>query len=326
MRNLNSVDYLRAFSMLYIVGFWHLFDYSTVSFGHHQPYTKIMTLIVLALFVFISGYMMGGKKNQQMSARQFYQRRLLRVYPLYALALAIFYFSGINDGWRTVKGLMGISMYWEPAPLTLWFVSMLVLFYLMTPLLLALVTRAAVFGGVIIAIFIVTLLWEVTVGTVDLRVLMYLPSFCLGIFCANFGLENQYLSGRRALILLPVAAGLAFIPIPLDTLDYLKVMPLITLCAYLVFYVCYANEEHFAPLKPIALLSYASFAMYLFHRPIYNLLRELYFPEQPAAQTLYLMTVGLLTVAITAWAAQKSYDRLSSTLRTQAGTPALKSG
>lgn len=326
MKTLNSVDYLRAFSMLYIVGFWHLFDYSTVSFGHHQPHTKILTLVVLALFVFISGYMMGGKKNQQMSARQFYQRRLLRIYPLYALALAIFYFSGINDGWRTVKGLLGISMYLEPAPLTLWFVSMLVLFYLMTPLLLAMVNRVAAFGGLVGAIFVATLLWEVTVGTVDLRVLMYLPSFCLGIFCANFGFKSQYIGGRMALLLLPFAGALVFIPVPLATLDYLKVMPLITLCAYLVFYFCYANEARFVPFRAIAFLSYASFAMYLFHRPIYNLLRGLYFPEQPVAQILYLMTAGLLAVAVIAWIAQKSYDRLSLTLRTQVVAPALGSG
>src|SRR5580704_1333411 len=55
------IDVMRAVSMLYIVGFWHLLDYTKVVGWHYNPITYRLTVGALALFVLISGFLTGRK-------------------------------------------------------------------------------------------------------------------------------------------------------------------------------------------------------------------------------------------------------------------------
>ena len=50
---------MRAVSMLYIVGFWHLLDYTKVAGWHYNPVTYRLTVGALSLFVLISGFLTG---------------------------------------------------------------------------------------------------------------------------------------------------------------------------------------------------------------------------------------------------------------------------
>jgi peptidoglycan/LPS O-acetylase OafA/YrhL len=308
MKKLTSVDYLRAFSMLYIVAYWHSLGYAGVAFGQTQEFMWVITAIIMTLFVFISGYLIGGHKSRQMGATSFYKRRLLRIYPLYALAVALYYWIGIGDGWTMVKSLLGLSMYMEPPPLTLWFITMLLLFYAVTPLLLRLVENPVRFIGLVGSLIFMTLVMEVTLGTVDLRVALYLPAFACGIYCANHGISNSMINPRWALLAMPAAVILSAVNLPLQTLDFLKTAPLILLAAYLIFFTCYRFDSRFKHNSLIAFLSYSSFSMYLFHRPVFEAMKSLYFPSTTMLQVLYLTTLCVVIIALVSWCLQRLYD------------------
>ncbi len=53
------IDVMRAVSMLYIVGFWHLLDYTKVVTWHYNLVTYRLTVAALSLFVLISGFLTG---------------------------------------------------------------------------------------------------------------------------------------------------------------------------------------------------------------------------------------------------------------------------
>lgn len=308
MKKFTSIDYLRAISMVYIVAYWHLFDYADASLGHDIVAMNLVTHVVLAIFVFISGFLIGGKSTQKMNVKQFYLRRLLRIYPLYALAVIIFYLAGINDGWTSVKALLGVSMYFGPAPLTLWFITMLVLFYFITPLLLLLVDNRLAYAAFAFSLLMGTIIIMLAFNTVDPRIILYFPSFCLGIFCAHHGVTNRLANPLVIGAVFVLCAPLAFMTFSIETLNYLKQVPLIACAAYLVFYFCWRHERRFKSAAIISFLAYSSYAIYLFHRPVFNSLKALYFPQADLFQVLYLQTVGFILVALVAWGLQKIYD------------------
>lgn len=307
-KKLVSIEYLRAFSMLYIVAFWHLMNYTGVFPGYKNLFTSTFTDIVLGLFVLISGFLLASPSKTYVSARQFYTKRLFRIYPLYVLAVALFYFYGLNDATTSFKSLIFISMYYEPAPKTLWFITMLILFYLITPFLLKFVRSPVKFFLITLALLSITLAVEKIFHTVDMRIILYFPSYVAGIYFAYYR-QKPYLSNIRLVsFLFALSAILILIDFNSWTLHKLKAMPIILVGSYLMFIISYINEDKFKKLALVSFLSYISYAMYLFHRPIFSTIKTLYFPENEAYQLLYLLSVGLFAIIVISWLLQKLYD------------------
>src|SRR5215469_1047632 len=75
------IDVMRTMSMLYIIGFWHLLDYTNIVRWHHNPVTYRLTVAALSLFVFISGFLTG--RNDGVLAHgeiwRFYRTRFWRI-------------------------------------------------------------------------------------------------------------------------------------------------------------------------------------------------------------------------------------------------------
>jgi peptidoglycan/LPS O-acetylase OafA/YrhL len=60
----------------------------------------------------------------------------------------------------------------------------------------------------------------------------------------------------------------------------------------------------------VTILSYSSYSMYLFHRPIYITLKKVYFPSLYFLQVLYLFIVGFFCIFVFSFFIQKTYDIL----------------
>lgn len=305
-RRLFSIEYLRAFSILYIVGFWHLFDYTHAFREYYNSFTRMAMIISMGLFVIISGFLVGSSAMKSVSLIHFYKNRLIRIYPLYALAVILLYAYGVNDAATSIKSLILISMYYGPAPVTLWFITMIMLFYLVTPLLLKLVESPVKYLLFIVAIFAMTVMAQAIFRTVDHRLVLYFSCYCIGIYCSRYGLRTRVVNIWSALLLLCLCLILPFVGIDIGAL--LRIIPIIFSSTYLIFAINYLNEDKFKRLNIVSTLSYCSFAMYLFHRPIYLTLKALYFPESGQFQVLYLMTVCLPAVVFISWGVQKLYD------------------
>ena len=138
-RRVASVDCARALSMLYIIGIHHMQSFV-------RPGTVIDALAnhaapALCAFTAISALFIGRKRFEKPGdIAAFYKSRLVRAYPLFLLGcLSLFvvslvvgkYFSGVRQLLLTLTGLVMVI---GPAPKTMWFMSMLLLFWMLTPL------------------------------------------------------------------------------------------------------------------------------------------------------------------------------------------------
>ncbi|MBK5966485.1 acyltransferase [Thiocystis minor] len=310
-----GVDFLRAICILYIVGYWHLIPYTTALPGYANWFTEGLKYAALATFVFCSGYLLG-RHAITLDPRglwSFYRRRLLRIYPLYLLALILFGVFGIASQTQVVEGALLISMFSPPAMPTLWFVTMIMVFYLIAPPLIRFAHRPAlavlIGGGLLVAL----VGWHQWIRHLDLRILLYLPVFVLGILYRRQASLGA-LAKRYDWILL----GLLILLLPLSVTGnewslrgIFLLMPLILVSALTLFVFAdrIAGRLH-AP--TVALLAYASFGLYLFHRLIFKAAIAVYFPEQGAEQVLYLLLVALPISLLLGYVMQRGYDGLAA--------------
>jgi peptidoglycan/LPS O-acetylase OafA/YrhL len=315
------VDLLRAACVLYIVGFWHLLNYTSALPGYANPLTTRGAVIVLGLFVFISGHLLGQQKLSPdwTGLSHFFTRRITRIYPLYLGALGLFWATGMIDKITALKAALFVSMFYGPPPLTLWFITMLLVFYCFAPALIlaaAQSARFAAFGASLLLILAVAVSLS---PAADERIVIYFPAFVLGIHCAAPSRKRP----RGALI-----SVLALLAIALSFMDAhsaeksLFSIPPASLCPLWIFSLFERNAGRFSRRPVIEALSYASFAMYLVHRPVLSTLKSLHFPESGAGQLIYLVLVCLPTVILCAWLVQKGYDVLLTSLRSRQGVAA----
>lgn len=154
---LKFIDIARALCMIYIIGFWHLSGYIE-SYDLTGMFTSGLTKGALATFAFISAYFLGKKNVTTFKdVLDFWSKRLLRVYPLFFISctslLLVYYVLGnkyITGFGNYVFTLTGIAVFIGQAPSTVWFISMLLVFYFITPLLLLLKIKLRVIAVVVI--------------------------------------------------------------------------------------------------------------------------------------------------------------------------------
>ena len=305
-----SIELLRAACVLYIVGFWHLMDYTHGFVGYNNAVTNRVTVIVLGLFTFLSGFLLAHEpmRLRAPDLKRFYVKRLLRIYPLYLLALLAFWTLGISDRGIALKAALGISMVYGPPPSTLWFITMILVFYVIAPLLIALREKTAGFLLASVAIFAVTVAFG-QAASGDIRIAEYFPAFALGVWWAN---RAQRASTRVCVAATAAAAaGWALsLAMAADAQFSLWAMPLATFGALAVFLLAsrlqLSRDGGFV--RAATLLSYASFAMYLFHRVVYKGLHALLDPASSAAGLAWLVLVCLPCVTVAAYVVQKAYD------------------
>ncbi|PSN16412.1 hypothetical protein C7293_02575 [filamentous cyanobacterium CCT1] len=146
--------------------------------------------------------------------------------------------------------------------------------------------------------------------TVDIRLILYFPCFVVGIYCALYGIENSLFNIRNTTMLLIMALSFYVMKTDWWTIEKLKEIPFILSSSYLIFAASYRNRDAFAGTSLMLFLSYSSYAMYLFHRPIYVTMKAFYFPEIGIFQLLYLLSVCLLIVTLASWSIQQVNDKL----------------
>jgi len=310
MRKLNSIEYLKAFSMFYIVGFWHLSDYTAYLSINKNQILSDTTLITLSIFVLISGFLLGKTNKQPVKFLTFLKKRLFRIYPLYALAVIIFYFFSINDLLISIKSLFFISMFIGPAPFTLWFITMIMIFYLLTPFLISLSNKII---NYFLFVLLISLLFFILIfffKNIDYRIVFYFPIFCLGIFCATQGIKTKFINLYSALALFLIGILLESISINSWLITQFLKLPVIISSSYIILYISITYEYKFKSISIINTIGYSSFSIYLFHRPIYTTLIYLFFPNNKELQFLYLLFVCFPIICFISWLLQKSYDYL----------------
>ena len=138
-----SFDVTRVVCTLWIVGIWHLMNYipnqapAALTTGIGEP----VTITALSCFMFISGYFLRKYPfRDRADVLTFYRKRFSRFYGLYFLSAITLLIGGFftDKSWfdsyhQFFLTLCGLTTFSPPQPGTLWFMSMLMFFYLVTP-------------------------------------------------------------------------------------------------------------------------------------------------------------------------------------------------
>ena len=313
-----GIDLLRGLCIIYIVCFWHMLNYTNAVPNYNNIVTYRITWIILATFVFISGYFIGQgafeiKKQYIVS---FYTKKVIRIYPLYLSSIMLFMYLGLLDLKTSIKAILMVSMFLRPSPPTLWFVTMIMTFYIISPVLIFACKNIKLITIIIMYVIFSSLcmLYYYFTFFLDVRIIMYLPAFIFGLFVAINGeskVDNKYLFIALFIgilgILISFLSNTQYIAV-----NWLLATMMVTIFPYFLFIAF--RKIPFHNIKIIRLvisLSYSSYCMYLFHRPIYVFFTEKYFPSSDSLQLIYLLVFCFPCIAIFSFSVQKLYDNVS---------------
>lgn len=140
-----AFDFLRSVSILLVV-LSHTLVLSNS--GERTPANVYLGLVGNGVFFFLSGYLLQTSDQLRGSGgylRRFFIKRATRIYPLYWLALAVFIVLEMSiyhsrfDLLTVSSHFLGLQIFLLPVYITeiyyYWFVSAIILFYLLYPLI-----------------------------------------------------------------------------------------------------------------------------------------------------------------------------------------------
>jgi peptidoglycan/LPS O-acetylase OafA/YrhL len=338
-RRVIGFDIVRALAISLIL-FHHLSQHSFDFYVFHlKGYLLDLTFIYwwetylgLGLFVFISGYLLS-KTNPSFESwrdvRQFILQSSILIFPLYIIAMALFIVldGHIRDSLNIctfVLNLLGLQVIFASKHctplLTLWFVGLILPYYYL--LIILVKYGRSVIRFIILAFTILlfaTLLRQI-VGLIDERFILYFGIFVAGILGAKYELiekmEFSHTTFVSPLLVILVYFYVAFIH-PKEIRSFfsfigmsdLIMKNLIILClVFIVFAVARVmiRANCYGLLQKIA---YASYGMYLFHRPVWWIMVDIYNPANAQVKAVYLALFGMPLTIFVSYYVQKFYDK-----------------
>ena len=234
----------------------------------------------------------------------FYKKRLLRFYPLFILSAVSLYAMH----WMSTKPFLfcigGLAMFTPNPVKTLWFISMLMFRYFITPF----VKWKINFNKnnfILSIIFFILLIILVCFKVADERILMYSPLYTAGLFCKDLNINK--LKWLLILVCSIIMGGIFLI---------FEIIPVIQGFAIAVFGCSFIVSLGF--LLPtnksieriVGVMAYCSMAAYLFHRQIFGVAIIL-FGIQGINGTylqLWIAVLTLVVVGVFSWLLQYGYD------------------
>lgn len=299
-------DVARALCVLYIVAFWHLLNYfPTIKLnGTSLQVCNSITIAVLGTFTFMSGFFLKKYEIETLNdVKLFYWKRFKRFYMPYLVCLTILFIGGwFESSKQFVLSLVGLSTYIGHPPKTIWYFSMLMSFYILTPILLYLKKRNFFY------------FFTFTFGLICLFVLfsnfngMYFPFYLLGILVAD-----KHLKVLTSKWIYTITFMISFILLlyvqnewgGLLTWKYFLIFCGIFLIIKLSQSLC-CN----ASLKFWNLLAYSSMMAYLYHRIHYKVIGLIISPDGITNIILFVI-VGVISLFFISYWLQKIYDNFS---------------
>lgn len=320
-----SFDVTRVVCTLWIVGIWHLMNYipnqapAALTTGIGEP----VTITALSCFMFISGYFLRKYPfRDRADVLTFYRKRFSRFYGLYFLSAITLLIGGFftDKSWfdsyhQFFLTLCGLTTFSPPQPGTLWFMSMLMFFYLVTPFIQygksenqdpecdRSTTHHATLGP----------------SRNDRpQCIPLLFDVCSGIIL--YASARKKFNGHISILPISLAVWICLTElIPLGGWGGVRLTVKITYSIVgIIFLLCLSPQlAKITRLhKIIQVLAYLSLALYLFHRQIYQFVMVIYsyFDLQVTIYTAYLLMLPLAILG--AYVIQLLYDKAVSKFKT----------
>ena len=251
---------------------------------------------------------------------------MLRIFPPYLLAVVLYIFIlGVTlKKFNLFVYLTGTQFIFAPnyakIVLTLWYVSAIILFYLIFGLLLANLhsTRGLIIGATMVFAAVYALhQWT---GLIDERFFKYYIVFLIGILCVRLDYLSTWLSGGQ--VLLKFCLALLGLFVFSQVLALSSVSPLYILgtvffiISWVILLFALATRVK-SPiiLKLAVLISYASFFIYLIHRPLWAWLLAVFPVNTAGGQVFFKIVPASIFIFILSYYLQFGYDRLLTMFR-----------
>lgn len=326
-KRLVEYEALRGLSILLLLAL-HSEVFDPGIFGERfENLAAFVAKFLLGSFFFLAGFFTEASLSKpDASAFRFIWSKFIRIYPPYWLALALFIFVLDYDLSRSALAVYVLNLQAIFAPtfikslLTLWYISMLVVFYIIYGSMM-MVIRSSL--GLVFASFAVFLgaLWvHLTYGIFDPRFFQYFFMFLAGIlFC-------RYEAIRVKAFRLQIFVKIFFAALSIVILEWVfasqysstHIFYVLATGFYILSWVLLWLTIFRTPLGSWRFwgwLSTASFFAYLIHRPLWRVIDEYFGLDKNLSTVLIHLIPGALLALILGYFLQRGYDRLLAGLR-----------
>lgn len=326
---LYEFDALRALATLLLLALHsEIFALNDVLGIDLNPWALFSGAFLLGSFFFMAGYFEETSlKKYSGNWLTFIKTKFIRIYPPYWIALTLFVFVmgfSLNkplDQWTYVLNLQFIfSPGFVKQLLTLWFVSVLVSYYVIFITLRQLIkSEWRLLAGLSI-IFLSLFILHLNTNLIDIRFFEYFFIFFMGGWLArnsywmekltntsNFIKVAFWLVGCYLLWIVQVQAY------PYQSPIFLIVVNIYILGGIWVFLTLFRTS--IGTWRIWVFLSYASFFVYLYHRPIWNVLLKIFPQETWRNEMLLRLIPGSIISILICYAFQILYDRITELVR-----------
>ena len=307
-KRISYLDNARALCMLWVVGIYHMRGYLgvTLSIQGDIIFNNI-TIAALGTFTFLSAFFL--RKKQIKSHRDillFYKKRLVRVYPFFLLSSVLFLIlRSFTSVFSFITCLLGVCPFFEPVPITLWFISMLLFFYFLTPIILYIKNTHGLLCSVIIPIILFLLMYVLNTihfVSVDRRWFIYFPIY----FCTL--LLSKDLKKNKSILVFLVSAFILFIicipDIYIWAEQYIIMQWLIAIVGIIIVVTTSFYIDRFKHISNIlSYISYGSMVSYLFHRQFFGIMYKVF-----GRFSFFSALIFCIILLVFSFGAQKTYD------------------
>jgi len=239
--------------------------------------------------------------NSARDVKKIFIKRLFRIYPLYVSALLLFLLTSEISRRTFFSALCFLNIIFNIPTPTLWFISMILVHYLMIAIILYNYSIKRTI--VVCALFIVvSIFMHKYFNIIDTRLISYFPSFILGLVSAKHSAISKYI--RNKILMFTCLGILLFTMYYSHLVSYswissISIPPLI-ICSE--SFIKKINQQFFIK------FSYASYCMYIYHRIIYKLLLKIYHPHTNLLTIIYLGFIGIPFLYYISLTIQNKYD------------------
>jgi len=299
---------------------------SGAAFGYSlDPVAKFIGAFLLGSFFFLAGYFMDSSvQKYRANVLGFIRSRFIRIFPPYWLSLIFFFILFTLKRYEQVVYLANLQAVFSPEfvkpLLTLWYISMLVVYYILFGVMLwnTRSNRSLLFAA--IGVFAVCYVLHAFTGLLDPRFFRYFPIFLIGIYFYRFEDVRRKLFDLSPLykFLLVVLGSAGFLLVQFKGLGLTNGFHIIAVDLFILSWVLAwlsIFRTAIGNWKIWVFLSVSSYFAYLFHRPIWQGLHMVIDPEAWGGIPMFDFLPGSIVTIIVGYYLQRGYNRLLTALR-----------
>ncbi len=324
-KRLPEFEVVRAISIVLLLihhsGFYSL-EFSGKTLQVLSPYLEAF---LLGCFFFISGHFMElSLQRSGGNVHAFLRSRLIKIYPPYLIAFALYVFVlgfGFKSKFDVAVWLVGLQFIFSPSfakpLLTLWYVGAILLFYGLFLALWKIAPKVRSLVIVSVVVFILALILHRTTELLDVRFFKYYFVFLTGLLLAKpnalgNALSGQWMLGKCVLAVLGIWCFSLALRAEADpaSLFYIAASYMFIASNIVLLFTVIAKLAIVSPWGWVTRISYASYFVYLFHRPFWKILEGILPLEGLQDQILFRMIPASLAVLVVCYFLQQFYDFL----------------